>query len=357
MNIIYEAKTLFKRTSSGKINNVRIYTDGENVYRETNDDKVTKVNVVPKSNRTQKEQAKLMVDSEFKKKLRSGYRTDLVESEYEHRPMLAKVFHEKYVKYPAGVSPKLDGVRCLSYSGKLYSRTGKEFSFKQLIKEHIKNLKLDDMVLDGELYIHNISFSDIMRLVSPNKNIPEDENTLEYHIFDIIEPRCSYEQRMTRLEYMEKDYHDLYPNKKDRILKFVFYDVANNFKDIQRLHDIYAEKGYEGVMIRNINSKYKEGLRSSDLLKYKIFKDDEFKIVDFKEGSGNDKGAIIFIVKNNYDDRLFAVRPKLSIEERKRMFKKGKSYIGKMYTVRYQPEQGDDNLPRFPVGIAIRDYE
>ena len=38
------------------------------------------------------------------------------------------------------------------------------------------------------------------------------------------------------------------------------------------------------------------------------------------------------------------------------MFEKGKSYIGKMLTVKYQ-ELTDDGKPRFPVGINIRDYE
>ena len=34
----------------------------------------------------------------------------------------------------------------------------------------------------------------------------------------------------------------------------------------------------------------------------------------------------------------------------------GEDYVGKMLTVRYQ-ERTDEGLLRFPVGIAIRDYE
>ena len=34
----------------------------------------------------------------------------------------------------------------------------------------------------------------------------------------------------------------------------------------------------------------------------------------------------------------------------------GAEYVGKKLTVRYQ-ELTDDGIPRFPVGIAIRDYE
>ena len=360
-NIIYNKEPLYKRTASGKISTINIYTDGKTVYRNTNG-KITTIQIVPKSNRTLKEQALLQTDSEFKKKLRNGYKTDINTSTIDPQPMLAKTLKEEYITFPAGVSPKLDGVRALAYNDEeriiIRSRTGKEFKFKEKLKEQIGKLKIDDIILDGELYVHNMPFPDIMKLVSPSKNRPQEEDVLKYHIFDLIAPgsKATYRQRMDRMEKVEEEYHNIIP-REERLIKFVYYDVAQNMKDIDRLHDIYAEKGYEGVMIRNLESLYREGFRSKDLLKYKKFEDKEFKIIDYKEGTGNDKGAIIFIVKNDIDDRTFAVRPKLPIDERKRMFKRGKQYIGEMYTVRYQPLEGNNDLPRFPVGIAIRDYE
>jgi len=38
------------------------------------------------------------------------------------------------------------------------------------------------------------------------------------------------------------------------------------------------------------------------------------------------------------------------------LFQNGSNYIGQQLTVRYQ-ELTDDGVPRFPVGIAIRNYE
>jgi DNA ligase-1 len=38
------------------------------------------------------------------------------------------------------------------------------------------------------------------------------------------------------------------------------------------------------------------------------------------------------------------------------MYDNGGEYVGKMLTVRYQ-EMTDIGVPRFPVGIAFRDYE
>ena len=53
-------------------------------------------------------------------------------------------------------------------------------------------------------------------------------------------------------------------------------------------------------------------------------------------------------------DKEFRVRPRGTIEQRKEWFKNGKKYIGKMLTVIYQ-ELSEQNVPRFPVGKAIRE--
>lgn len=45
-----------------------------------------------------------------------------------------------------------------------------------------------------------------------------------------------------------------------------------------------------------------------------------------------------------------------TIESRKKMLDNVDSYHGKMLTVKYQ-EISADGAPRFPVGIAFRDYE
>ena len=45
------------------------------------------------------------------------------------------------------------------------------------------------------------------------------------------------------------------------------------------------------------------------------------------------------------------------MEVKREMFSKGDTYIGKYLTVRYQEINIDTNIPRFPVGIVVRDYE
>ena len=43
-------------------------------------------------------------------------------------------------------------------------------------------------------------------------------------------------------------------------------------------------------------------------------------------------------------------------EDCKKMLEQADSFIGKMLTVKYQ-EMSPDGVPRFPCGVAIRDYE
>jgi DNA ligase-1 len=50
------------------------------------------------------------------------------------------------------------------------------------------------------------------------------------------------------------------------------------------------------------------------------------------------------------------VRPRGTREDRAHFFQQGTRYIGKMLTVKFQG-YSEYGIPRFPVGIAIRDYE
>jgi DNA ligase-1 len=102
-------------------------------------------------------------------------------------------------------------------------------------------------------------------------------------------------------------------------------------------------------MIRG-NGVYKHG-RSKDLLKYKLFKDDEFEVVGHHEGQGG-----IPIFECNIKDKTFSVAMKGTTESKKERMDNVTEFYGKLLTVKYQ-ELSADGIPRFPVGIAFRDYE
>jgi DNA ligase-1 len=119
-------------------------------------------------------------------------------------------------------------------------------------------------------------------------------------------------------------------------------------------HNTFVADGYEGIMLRACQGLYKHS-RSADLLKYKEFFDDEYEVVGFKEGEGQEKGCVLWMCKTE-KGQTFHCRPRGTRDDRAELFQKGPEYVGKKLTVRYQ-ELTDEGLPRFPVGIAFRDYE
>jgi ATP-dependent DNA ligase len=123
--------------------------------------------------------------------------------------------------------------------------------------------------------------------------------------------------------------------------------------DFRRLFAEFVEAGYEGIMLRNAAGVYRANYRSNDLQKYKEFMEEEYRIIDFKEGEGRDAGAVIWVCETA-EGKEFSLRPRGSFEQRREWFNDGAKYIGKNLTVVYQ-ELTEDGKPRFPVGKCVRD--
>lgn len=272
-------------------------------------------------------------------------------------PMLANKYinqGKKYLKEPFAVSRKLDGIRAigrLNDKGKIemFTRNGKQIHHLHKVKSELQSLLSDNnIILDGELYSHSLSFNDITGAVRAQKNPSVNDDKIEYWVFDIVDINRPYLNRATQLR-------TIFNNQKNNIVvKFVDYNLCTH-KEVKRYHDAFVQEGFEGLMARELQSKY-EHARSNYLLKYKEFSDEEFEIVSITTGVGSEAGAIIFECKTE-NGALFTVRPRGTIEHRKLMYNNSNAYIGKRLTVRYQERDSITTIPRFPVGIAIRDYE
>ena len=305
-----------------------------------------------------------------------------------YAPMLAekfdpnsKVKRKVDIVFPCYIQPKLDGIRCLSFlcldaargsseaklpcersscrdliKGKVVNQSRKLKPFFHL--DHI-NAELEsiftrypNIVFDGELYNHDISFNQIAGIVKKIKCSDEDIQALkqiQYHIYDNFIPQSpeSFTDRLIRLQAISKLVDFKY-------IKFVSTSECNSSEQLTTCHAEVTSKGYEGIMLRNKSGPY-EHSRSRHLQKYKTFMDDEFKVVGYHEGTGNDVGCVVWTCKAK-NGSTFDVRPQGTVESRQEWFKNAKNYIGKMLTVKYQ-ELSEYGIPRFPVGLAFRDYE
>ena len=76
--------------------------------------------------------------------------------------------------------------------------------------------------------------------------------------------------------------------------------------------------------------------------------------MDVKEGTGREKGTAIWICKTG--EQHFSVKPEGTLEKRREYLVEKEKYIGKQLTVRFQNLTAI-GVPRFPVGVVVRDYE
>jgi ATP-dependent DNA ligase len=276
-------------------------------------------------------------------------------------PMLANKYEEKkkYVKFPCFVQPKFDGTRTIAVCGIpegkpcLFSRQRKAYPHLEHIEKVIRLLP-KGLILDGELFTTEFDFQSIVGLVKKKTLTPEElllHNKIQLHLYDVIDTEEDFETRYAMLEQVFERYGDLF----DDVLQLCPTEEIEKAEDLEAKHDEYVDLGYEGLMIRNKDGMYLTGPRSNDLLKMKKFSDDEFEIVGFKDGEGREEGCVIWQCKTK-EGATFHCRPEGTLEEKKELFKHGADYIGKFLTVRYQ-ELTNDGIPRFPIGVAIRDYE
>jgi DNA ligase-1 len=116
------------------------------------------------------------------------------------------------------------------------------------------------------------------------------------------------------------------------------------------------EYNWEGLMLR-ANEPYK-GKRSKDLLKYKSFFDDEYKVVDVEMGpfryvknSAEHEETMLSCVTIKHKNHDVRVGSGFSIEQRQDFYKNPKKILGKIITVQYfsESENQDGGISlRFP---------
>jgi DNA ligase-1 len=275
-------------------------------------------------------------------------------------PMLAEKFQQrgKAIKFPCFIQPKFDGTRtvglCGIPSGKpcLYSRNRKTYPHLEHIQAVLRKLP-SGLILDGEVFTKALPFQEIVGLVKKKTLLDEDKPKhalLEFHVYDVVDTTKTCEERLAILSGLFKGGFE----GAGTVLKLCPTEELASKEGLKAKHDEYVAAGFEGIMLRNKKGLY-IGKRSAELQKYKEMMDDEYKIVGFEQGTGDEEGCVVWKCVTP-EGRTFRCRPKGTHEERRVLFKDGASAIGKMLTVTYQ-ELTTDGIPRFPIGTVIRDYE
>ena len=125
---------------------------------------------------------------------------------------------------------------------------------------HIKIDLGDDIILDGELYAHGLSFQDNMKLIKKER---EESFQVQYHVYDYPSDTGGFAIRYRKLREVIKGFDNI-----NLVPTYVVHDE----EELLKKHQEFISLGFEGTMIRLDNIAYEFNKRSSQLLKHERYK-------------------------------------------------------------------------------------
>jgi len=285
------------------------------------------------------------------------------------KPMLAgKVEDIHKLKYPVICSPKIDGIRCLIVDGMPLSR-----KLKIIPNGYIQasmfgaSPHLDGF--DGELLIPGKTFNEVQSVVMCEDTTPVE---FEYHVFDMWhKPELPYVARYLELQRR-------IPVGRMNNVKLVSSVVLDKPSELQEYETQCLEDGYEGLMVRTCDGRYKYGRSTTNegyLLKLKRFEDSEAVVVGAVEEYHNGNAATVdelghtkrsshkanlqgkgclgaFRVRRA-DGLEFSVGSGFTAEQRVLYWQGIDLLLGRTIVYKHQPH-GSKEAPRFPVFKSFR---
>lgn len=301
--------------------------------------------------------------------------------------------HKHKLNFPLSVETKLNGIRLWVRKNHVvegYSRGNKSFPhIDHILNEctNFLNYLPYNAAIDGEMFHHDLDFTIITSIARTTKFRHPLMYMLEYYIFDVWWPdNPPYEQRRKVLEdamalyrtenFPEDNYRDtrteeefedgaeIDPSKTKLFL--TERHIVDSVDEIYEHHQDFVARGYEGTMIKKHSNGAEIGTREytastylfgkgTRILKLKDFIDEEATCIGVKNSAGSEEGCAMLQIEDIRGNQFY-VRMRGPFERRRRWFQHPEEIIGKQITFRYQT-LSVYNVPIFPVGVEVRDYE
>jgi DNA ligase-1 len=203
------------------------------------------------------------------------------------KPMLAEDLVEDKLVFPCGVQPKIDGVRGCNLDGWLTGRSLKahknRYTTNYYSGEHYFGL-------DGELAAEQECHPDLCRITTSAVGTIMGEPYTVWHCFDYItEDTISLPYGERYIALMNKVQSLNNPH-----IKLVPMFVVNNLQELLAYESMWLDMGYEGLIKRDLNGKFKQGrstVKEGGLLRLKRFIEEEGEVVGIVEGEINGNEA------------------------------------------------------------------
>ena len=282
--------------------------------------------------------------------------------------------HESKITGKKLVEPKLDGVRCLTvidYENQTvtqYTRNGKVLENFTHITDYLSQYINEfgrSMILDGEVVSH--TFQDLMKQVHRKDNVQAGDARLV--LFDCL-PLVEFKQGISvmglrrRREFL-KNWQNIFADS--GFIEIVSQrefdlDVLTDEIEFKDYNQEMVEAGYEGIMIKDPNSKY-ECKRSTAWLKQKPFIEVSLTVTGYEEGTGRNQSRLGALICEGEDDgKTICVNcgSGFSDDDRTELWTGRDSLVGQVVEVRAdavtQNQDGTYSL-RFPRFKTFRGFK
>lgn len=287
------------------------------------------------------------------------------------KPLLAYTVESiETVRFPVFASPKLDGIRCLILDGVAVSRT-----LKPIPNLHIRHQLAGLPALDGELICGDPTDPDCFNRTTSAVMSRDGAPRFTFRVFDHFgAPTDNFPQRLFLAEMAA--YH---ARADFRPVEMVRQDFIRDAAELARYEAEQVAAGYEGVMVRAIESPYKFGRSTAKegiLGKVKRFADAEAEIVGIEELHRNGNAAEInalghterstaaaglvpagtlgaLIVRAEGFAETFKIGTGYTSAQRDSLWADRASLPGRLVKFKHQPA-GAKDAPRFPVFLGFR---
>ena len=285
------------------------------------------------------------------------------------KPMLGVAVDTTKLVCPVYASPKLDGIRVIIKDGKVLSRNGKL----------IPNLFIQSLLktyhgLDGELIVGHPTHPNVFQLTTSGVMSIEGTPNVRLYVFD-----CWYAEGGIDTRYNEV--LKITQNSPISDIEVVPQIIVNSLEELYKFEEECLAKGYEGVMLRYPNAKYKNGrstIKEGALLKLKRFSDSEAYVLGMEPLLRNHneavKNALGHTERSSHKDNMvadsllgalhvkdihtgveFSIGSGFTEEQRIDIWNKQISVIGSIVKYKYF-EVGVKDKPRFPVFCGLRHF-
>lgn len=244
------------------------------------------------------------------------------------------------ITFPKLVLPKYDGIRVYVQGGRAYARSGKLIANNWI---HTQLGCLPDGV-EGEVVV-NGNFADTTSCL---RSYDKSHYDFKLYLFDNVNYPSHYLDRLLEIYTILSDYSDN---------RFLVADshMVTNIEQLLQLENEYVLQGYEGVILRDPDAKYKHGratFKEQSYLSMKRSMTDTAIIIGFKckleDGAPVDTLGALELQCNDVE---FWCGSGLDDTTRKLLWAKQDELIGKLVEFKYQ--KSEQIAPRFPVFLRL----